>query len=173
MNPKPGKCLPSDQVVPRAVRWARWRSRRWTAWWRSRSLPCLLNVSVVVAVVAVNHGAAPGRDCSNITTPEHRKYFNTMGIWNPTIQNPETFENWTFWRSSFKWSKCRYDPDHLKANHKNMDVCIWILCGIQFLTKWSGFVMRSHLKSEPFVNQLVFNYSNPDTWCRSPLHWTF
>ena len=29
---------------------------------------------------------------------------NTVGIWNPTIRKPESFENRTFWRSTFEWS---------------------------------------------------------------------
>ena len=29
---------------------------------------------------------------------------DTVGIWNPTIWNPETFKIHTFWRSDFKWS---------------------------------------------------------------------
>ena len=31
------------------------------------------------------------------------RFYTIYTIRNPTIQNPVTFENWTFWRSDFKW----------------------------------------------------------------------
>ena len=48
-------------------------------------------------------------------------HWNTVGIWNLTIWNPETFEIRTFWRSNFKWSLCSRisnGPDHLKTGKK-------------------------------------------------------
>ena len=42
---------------------------------------------------------------------------STVGIWNLIIQNLETFEIWTFWRSDFKGSgfDYSYSPNHSKT----------------------------------------------------------
>ena len=53
-----------------------------------------------------------------------QKKLNTVGIWNPTPWNTETFEIRAFWRSDFKWSSFQmvqlwlwYGPNHLKSGH--------------------------------------------------------
>ena len=75
----------------------------------------------------------------------------TVGIWNPTILNSETFEIQTFWRLDFKWLGFSYgysSPNHSKSDHsKSRRLCPdfkW------FLTKWQSFVQISNGSASGF-----------------------
>ena len=66
-----------------------------------------------------------------LTSGAHSCIFsNKMGIWNPTIQNPETLQIQTFWRSDFKGSGFQrvglqlhesYGSNHSQTEHFCLD----------------------------------------------------
>ena len=66
----------------------------------------------------------------------------TVGIRNPTIRKPDSFENRTFWRSVFKWSRDYSKTGHLCSvfewNHYPRPFYIKNIFFI--LTKWSRLV---------------------------------
>ena len=76
----------------------------------------------------------------------------TVGIWNMTIQNPETFEILTFWRSNFKWFPCSQisiGPHHSKTG-KNGGLSL------------NHFIYRKffiYIKKQPGLNEPFKNRS--------------
>ena len=121
-----------------------------------------------------------------------------MGIWNPTILNPETFEIRIFWRYDFKWLGFNYGYSYGPNHSKTRPFKIWMFVTIshrfwQNDSHLSRFRMvglpgfRSHSKSGPFATQPLFYYSKSrlvrisDPHCNvglqknsvCPLYWHF
>ena len=67
-------------------------------------LSCLTLSFTTMVLIGINQHAP----MSIVSVSTINMKDNTEGIWNLTIQNPETFEIWTFWRSDFKWSAFSY-----------------------------------------------------------------
>ena len=82
-----------------------------------------------------------------------------MGIWNLSIQNPETFEIRTFWRSDFKWSGFSYGYIYSPNHWKTGPFKIWtFMTRFQwFLTKWWPYVRNSNGFPITFEIQTICN----------------
>ena len=92
---------------------------------------------------------------------------DTVGIWNPTIRNPETFEIWTFWKlyskaQVFKYLKLMaidltiWKPDWMVQISNDQYKMAAILVGFQMVGRLE---FKSHSKSRPFANQPLFDHS--------------
>ena len=82
----------------------------------------------------------------------------TVGIWNLSIWNPETFEIPTFWRLDFKWSGFSYvqiySPNHLKTGPfkigtflSRFQMVFDKMAAIWLYFKWFGFQILDPIRT--------------------------
>ena len=133
--------------------------------------------------------------CTKIPTSWRVAIFqSTVRIWNVTIRNREIFKIWTFLRWDFKCpvSKASGFNQSYGTNHlKTWPFKVWTFFSrfqmffdkIAARFQMVGLPMpdfKPHQKSEPFVNQPLFDHSKLDPhcalnpWCtiyRGMLHW--
>ena len=76
--------------------------------------------------------------CSNFI--QSLTYVRTVGIWNPTIQNSESFEIWPFCRLYFKWSALQRVGLWLKLWSQVFKIGQFCRDFQWFLKKWQLFV---------------------------------